>query len=270
MNADVAVKPGSGRIICRRQGRRLCVKEPLMEKSAGSEKLIKTAFILGAGLGTRLMPLTRECPKPLLPLGGRPIITYAMDHLRQSGIERFIVNTHHRAEVYEQVFPGHAWRGVPIIFRHEPDLLDTGGGLKNIEDLLDEGETLMVYNGDILTDIPLVELVDHHFRAGKEATLALRSNGNPRNVNLDAAGAICDFRQVLGNPGVGACLFTGVYIIEKSLLKRLKPGAKQDIITVFIEMIREEPGAVAGVVIDAGQWNDIGTPEIYEGLNEAQ
>jgi len=267
LNAAVAVKPWSGRIIYRRQGCRLCVKEPLMEKPTGSEKRIKTAFILGAGLGTRLMPLTRECPKPLLPLRGRPLITYAMDHLRQAGIERFIVNTHYRAEVYQQVFPGHAWRGIPIIFRHEPDLLDTGGGLKNIEELLDDGETLMVYNGDILTDIPLAELVDHHFRAGKEATLALRSNGNPRNVNLDAAGAICDFRQVLGNPGVRACLFSGIYIIEKSLLKRMKRGTKQDIIPVLIDMIREEPGAVAGIVIDAGQWNDIGTPESYDKLN---
>lgn len=241
-----------------------------MKKPPGSEKRIKTAFILGAGLGTRLMPLTRDCPKPLLPLRGRPIITYAMDHLRRAGIERLIVNTHHRAEVYEQVFPGHAWRGIPIIFRHEPDLLDTGGGLKNIEELLEDGETLMVYNGDILTDIPLAELVDHHFRTGKEATLALRSHGSPRNVNLDAGGTICDFRQVLGDSGVRACLFTGVYIIEKSLLKRLKAGAKQDIIPVFIDMIREEPGAVAGVVIDGGQWTDIGTPESYQALNDME
>ena len=248
----------------------MCVKEPLMKKPTGSEKRIKTAFILGAGLGTRLMPLTRDCPKPLLPLRGRPIITHAMDHLRQAGIERFIVNTHHCAEVYQQVFPGHAWRGVPILFRHEPELLDTGGGLKNIESLIDDGEPLMVYNGDILTDIPLADLADHHFQAGKEATLALRSQGQPLNVNLDARGAICDFRQVLGNPGVEACLFTGVYIIEKTLLKRLKPGAKQDIIPVFIDMIREAPGAVAGVVIDAGQWNDIGTPEIYEALNNGE
>jgi NDP-sugar pyrophosphorylase family protein len=125
----------------------------------------------------------------------------------------------------------------------------------------------MVYNGDILTDIPLAELADHHFRARKEATLALRTHGHPRNVNLDAGGAICDFRHVLGNPGVRACLFTGVYIVEKSLLKRLEAGAIQDIIPVFIGMIREEPGAVAGAVIDSGCWNDIGTPESYDKLN---
>ncbi|MFO7568460.1 MAG: sugar phosphate nucleotidyltransferase, partial [Smithellaceae bacterium] len=65
-----------------------------------STKPIKTAFILGAGLGTRLRPLTENMPKPLLPVGGRPIITYAMEHLRAAGVLRFIVNTHHCAEKY--------------------------------------------------------------------------------------------------------------------------------------------------------------------------
>ena len=64
----------------------------------------KTAFILGAGLGTRLRPLTERCPKPLLEIGGRPIITYAMDHLRNVGVDRFIVNTHHCPEVMRKDF----------------------------------------------------------------------------------------------------------------------------------------------------------------------
>ncbi|HLE19042.1 MAG TPA: sugar phosphate nucleotidyltransferase, partial [Syntrophales bacterium] len=64
---------------------------------------VKTAFILGAGLGVRLRPLTDTTPKPLLPVGGRPIITYAMEHLLTVGVERFIVNTHHLADVYLQV-----------------------------------------------------------------------------------------------------------------------------------------------------------------------
>jgi len=238
-----------------------------MRGTARTKKSIKSAFILGAGLGTRLRPLTEKCPKPLLPVQGRPLITYAMEHLRRAGIERFIVNTHHCAEVYEEVFPGHAWRGVPIIFRHEPVLLDTGGGIKNIADLLAADETLLVYNGDILTDLPLQLLIEHHWQTGGEATLALRSAGHPRNVNLDAAGYVCDLRHVLGNPGVQACLFTGVYIVEQSLLGRIAPGVKQDIVPVFLDVIRERPQAVAGIVIDAGSWSDIGTPAIYHALN---
>jgi len=228
------------------------------------ETPIKTAFILGAGLGTRLRPLTNNVPKPLLTLGGRPIITYAMDHLISAGIERFIVNTHHCAEKYHKVFPNRQWKGIPIIFRHEEVLLDTAGGIKNIEDLLDNDEIILVYNGDTVCDLPLRHLINEHFSRRREVTLALRSNGSPLNVNLNAHGEICDLRNTLGDPGVRNCLFSGIYIVEKRFLGRLKAGRVESVVTVFIEMIKEKPGSVAGVIIDEGRWHDIGSVEEYE------
>ena len=107
-------------------------------------KAIQTAFILGAGLGTRLRPLTENMPKPLLPIGGRPMITYAMEHLSTVGVRRFIVNTHHCAEKYREAFRGGAWQGLPIIFRHEPVRLATAGGINNIEDLIENDAPLIV------------------------------------------------------------------------------------------------------------------------------
>ncbi len=225
---------------------------------------IRTAFILGAGLGTRLRPLTLDCPKPLLPIGGRPLITYVMDHCLGVGVERFIINTHHCAAAYDSAFPERSWRGWPILFRHEPVLLDTAGGLKNIEDLLDDRETLLVYNGDILSDLPLLGLLAAHKAGGREVTLVLRSDGPLRNVCLDADGAVCDLRDLLGNPGVRRCLFTGIYAVEKRFLRRLTPGKVESVVPVFVEMVREAPGSVASVVIDEGQWLDIGDPEAYE------
>ena len=228
---------------------------------------IKTAFILGAGLGTRLRPLTNNIPKPLLPLGGRPIITYPMDHLISAGIERLIVNTHHYAEKYHHVFPDQQWKGIPIIFRHEEVLLDTAGGIKNIEDLLHADETILVYNGDTIADLPLRHLIDGHFTSQREVTLALRSDGAPLNVDINAHGEICDFRHTLGDPGIRSCLFTGIYIVEKRFLSRLIAGRVESVITVFIEMIREKPGSVAGIIIDEGRWHDIGSVEEYERMN---
>ena len=213
---------------------------------------IRTAFILGAGLGTRLRPLTRNCPKPLLPIGGRPLITFAMDHCLSIGVGRFIVNTHHCAAAYDETFPDGNWRGTPILFRHEPVLLDTAGGLKNIEDLLEEEETILVYNGDILSDLPLSRLLTAHAAGGREVTLALRSNGPLRNVCLDARGEICDFRDLLGNRGVRRCLFSGISVVEKRFLRRLIPGKAESTIPVFAAMIREAPGSVASAVIDGG------------------
>jgi len=89
---------------------------------------VRTAFLLGAGRGERLRPWTETCPKPLLPIRGRPLITYAMDHLLTVGVKRFIVNTHYQAEHYSAAFPHRHWRGCPIILVYEPILLNTGGG----------------------------------------------------------------------------------------------------------------------------------------------
>ncbi|MEN6622699.1 MAG: sugar phosphate nucleotidyltransferase, partial [Smithella sp.] len=198
---------------------------------------IKTAFILGAGLGTRLRPLTESMPKPLLPINGRPIITYAMEHLKAVGMQRFIVNTHHCADKYTEVFPDGKWQGIPITFRHEPILLDTAGGIKNIEDLVATDDRIIVYNGDIITSLPLQPLLDRHFSGKTEVTLALRSQGPLLNVNIDKDGFICDMRHILKNPGVQSCLFAGIYIVEKPFLKRLTAGRIESIVPPIVTMI---------------------------------
>ena len=229
----------------------------------------KTAFILGAGLGTRLRPLTTYCPKPLLPLAGRPIITYAMDHLIGVGVDRFIVNTHHCPDAYQVVFPYRQWRGIPITFRHEPVLLDTAGGLRNIEDLLADDEIILCYNGDIITDLSLERLIVDHGRNRPDVTMALRSQGPLLNVSLSENGEVCDLRHSLNNPGVQDCLFTGIYVVETSFIRYCEAGKIESVIPVFLERILEQPGSVRGILIDDGEWHDIGSIEVYESLRAA-
>ncbi len=226
----------------------------------------KTAFILGAGLGTRLRPLTEHCPKPLLDIGGRPVITYAMDHLLGIGVERFIVNTHHFPDIYIQRFPDRRWRNTPVIFRNEPELLETGGGLKNIEDLLLEDEAILCYNGDVIADLPLEKLLSFHEQKRPEATLVLRSNGPLLNVSVNDRNEICDFLDALKSPGIKNYLFTGIYALETSILQHIEAGKAESIIATFTERIARKQGSIMGVILDEGIWQDIGSIEIYESL----
>jgi NDP-sugar pyrophosphorylase family protein len=225
--------------------------------------VITSAFVLGAGLGTRLKSLTKECPKPLVPVANKPLITYAFDHLLGVGVRRFIVNTHWRADAYATAFPDATYRELPIEFRREsPDILETGGGIKNVEDLL-HAETFIVYNGDILTDLPLAPAIDAHFAAQNEVTMVLRSKDGPRQVALDpATQRIADIGNRLDPDSRSAFLFTGIYLIDPVFFQRIPPKTKISVIPIFLEMIRA--GArLGGIVIDEGHWWDLGTREQY-------
>lgn len=229
----------------------------------------KTAFLLGAGLGTRLRPLTANCPKPLLPLGGEPMICRAMDALLALGVERFIVNTHHAAQAYAEAFPRGDYRGAPVAFVHEPVLLETGGGLKNIEPLLlPADENLLVYNGDVLAELDLLALVAEHRRSRALATLLLRTDAHG-NVNAtdDATHAgsavVEDLRDRLGRAGTRRCRFTGIYVVARKFFDEIPAGKIESVVEAFLRVVVRGNGEIRGVIDDAGSWRDLGTSEEY-------
>jgi len=230
-------------------------------------QIISSAFVLGAGLGTRLRPLTDRLPKPLVPVGNRPLIAWGFDHLIDAGIQRLVVNTHHLPACYNTAFPGGAYRGVPIIFRHEPVLLETAGGIANVADLFPD-ETFLVFNGDILTTLPVENAIAAHKASGNEVTLVLRSSGGPLQIGFDAAsGLVCDIGGKLGDTHSPLFLFSGVYVVSPAFVSRIPVGEKISVIPVFLQMIRE--GARLGaVVIDEGTWWDLGSPEAYLAAHE--
>lgn len=221
------------------------------------------AFVLGAGLGERLRPLTDQLPKPLIPVFQRPLITYAFDHLLAAGVREFVVNTHHIPEAYAKTFPDQTYRGAPIHFRNEaPVRLETAGGIANVRDLIGN-EPFIVYNGDILTDMPLEPLLREHRARGNMVTLALRSKGPALHIALDRqTGRITDIHGKLGTGNAGEFLFTGIYVVEPAFFDWLTPGKVESVIPIFLDMIKKGAG-LGGVVIDDGHWWDLGNRASY-------
>lgn len=223
---------------------------------------MKKAFVLGAGLGTRLRPLTHQLPKPLIPVHHRPLAVRAFEHLRAAGAGEFVVNTHHLPEAWDAAFPDKTWEGCPLHFRHEPVLLETGGGLANVADLLQDG-SFFVYNGDILTDVPLAPAWDAHVAQHNLVTLLLKTEAPVRNVAFDAAsGQVLDLRNSRGLDHPDQRGFTGLYVVHPDFFRYLIPGKIESVVAGLLRAIAAGE-RIGGVVADEGTWLDLGDRASY-------
>ena len=213
---------------------------------------------MAAGLGTRLRPLTDELPKPLIPIFQKPLVTFALDHLIGVGVNRFVINTHRLPELFQSFFAAREYAGFPTTLIHEPDLLETGGGIKNAESHFGS-EPFLTYSGDILTDVELQPLIDEHFRRGNDVTLALRHTG------LAAAVALRDQRvvDISNRYGVaGNFDFANIAVWNPAIFQRIPPHKKISFIPIIADWI-DQGGRIGGVVMDDGKWFNIGSRKEY-------
>ena len=231
------------------------------------------AFLPGAGLGTRLRPLTDHLPKPLVPLFHRPLVMHVLDACRAAGLVKFAINTHHLPESWAETFPPTdpcPWQGengvtawqtrhaaCPVTLFHEPILLETGGGLRNIREWIGR-DGILVHNADIFSTQPLRPLIDTHLASGLPVTLALRPTGPDLHVAIDSTETrVTDIRERLGR-AAGTHQFTGVYCVAPAFLELLPAAEPVSVIPAFLALARV--GKLGCVVIDEGVWLDLGTP----------
>lgn len=219
---------------------------------------IETAFVLGAGLGTRLRPLTDECPKPLVPIFDKPLITFALDHLIDVGVGGFVINTHHRASRFDDHFAGGFYRGRKVTLEHEPTLLGTGGGIKNVQPWLGE-EPFLVYSGDLLTDIDLNVLIDTHFSEENDVTLALRETGFGSSIGV-RNGRVMDIGNRYGYGG--GYDFANISLWNPAIFSRIPSGQELSFVPVLSDWIGEG-GKIGGVVLNEREWFNIGSRREY-------
>lgn len=223
-------------------------------------------MILAAGLGTRLRPLTYTIPKPLLPVGGVPLIVWNLLLLRRHGFRQVVINLHHLGPMIEQALGTGSKFGMRIIYSHEPVILGTGGGIKQAEAHFSGGPVLIL-NGDTLVELDLEALCDFHRASHAAATLVLREDSNAVSWGLVEVEE--KERKILRITGKGRAdsvptmsrMFAGIHILHPRLLRQVPKGVASSIIDPYVKAIeRGEP--VLGYDLQ-GYWSDIGTAERY-------
>jgi mannose-1-phosphate guanylyltransferase len=228
---------------------------------------IGKAFVLGAGLGVRLRPLTNFLPKPLLPVFGKPIISFALDHLREAGVSAVAINTHHLAHHFERLLRDRSHIGLSVQLFHEPRLLETGGGMKNVEHWVGN-EPFLTYSGDLVNDLDIRSLVEWHFEDANDATLALRRTGLSTSVAYDPESRrVVDLVGAPGGPRADGYDFAGISIWNPTVFGRIQAGLPRSVGSVLIDWLRA--GArIGGVVLERNRWFNIGSRKEYFTLHD--
>jgi mannose-1-phosphate guanylyltransferase len=221
--------------------------------------------ILGAGMGTRLRPITETIPKILLPICDRPLLEYTLGYLQKQGITRVAMNTHHLADQVQAWADGSALcRVMRLAISRETEILGTGGGLKGLERFLTD-EDFIVYNGDVITDTDLAPAVEFHRENKAVATLILHDCPQFNKIKLDpnqTITAIIDGPdQATGHAKKWA--FTGIAVMNRRIFKYLAPHGFQDIKDVYRTLIARRDGSLTGFTVSGHYWRDIGNAVSY-------
>lgn len=219
--------------------------------------------MLAAGLGTRMRPLTERRAKPALPVLNRPLILHTLERLARAGVSDVVVNLHHRpSSVRRAVGRGRPF-GLRVRYSREARILGTGGGLRRALPLLGRGPVLVV-NADVLFDFDLRALLRRHRESGALATLALRPNPDPSRygpIVTDPSGRVLSLAGRPPGARGRVSLFTGVHVVEATLLERLPRGVSDSVRDLYAPLVAEG-GLVAGVRV-RGAWYDLGDPAHY-------
>jgi len=222
------------------------------------------AILLVGGFGTRLLPLTKTVPKPLIPLANVPFLERSVIWLRDHEIDHVIMSLHYSAEQFIDHFR-HAGLGVDISFAVEESPLGTGGAIKNCQQHLRSSSSCFIFNGDIFTDLRLPAMLEAHRHAGASVTIALKEVEDPSQygvIETNGTGRILSFvekppRELARSRNINA----GIYLFQPDMFDRFPDGPHSVERDVFPRLLRDGVHLVG--YHEPCYWTDLGTPGDY-------
>lgn len=232
------------------------------------------AFVLAAGLGTRLKPITDTRPKALVEVAGLSLLERNIDNLVRQGADRIVVNVHHFADMIVDFLQSRTWEAEVVVSDERAQLLDTGGGLRHALSLFSGTQPIVVHNVDILSGTDLRDMLQFHEQNGNAATLAVRQRSTSRQLLFDD-GTLVGWRnnqteEVLWTDAPVAnakeMAFSGISIVEPSLISEL--SSDENPYPIIPEYLRLAKRFRIGAY-DHGRvpWIDVGK---HEALRQAE
>lgn len=230
------------------------------------------AMVFAAGLGTRLRPLTDDCPKALVTIGGRTMLEITLSRLRSFGVREVIVNVHHFADQVVAYLAANQNFGMRIEISREEVLLDTGGGLKKaawffLESGVNAGEPFLIHNVDVFSTIDLAHMAQFHAQHNALATLAVAERPTSRPLLFSVQG------QLLGrgakdrtqnSPDLAATplqtlAFAGIHVVSPRIFAKLEEEGTFSIIDAYVRLAAKGE-TILGFRADGSYWRDLGRP----------
>ncbi|MBS7658421.1 MAG: nucleotidyltransferase family protein [Candidatus Bathyarchaeia archaeon] len=222
----------------------------------------RSALILCGGLGVNLRPLTFITPKPMLPIGYQPLLQYQIEYLKKYEFDRIILAVGYLQEQIIKYFSNGQRFDVKILYSFEKDPLDTGGAVKNAEELINGH--FITLNGDIIFDkLDLDKLLVYHKEKGGVATLTLTKYKEPLRyglVEIDEEGRVTKFIEKPSEAKSGL-INAGIYAFSQEIFNYINKGKKVSLEKDVFPKLAEE-GKLYGFIYD-GYWRDVGVPEDY-------
>ncbi len=219
-------------------------------------------ILLVGGFGTRLMPLTRHTPKPMLPVAGLPVTQHQLAMARNAGITTVVLATSYLSEVFIPYFGDGSKFGMKLLYAVEKEPLGTGGAIRNAADLLGRDESIVIFNGDVLSSHNLRGQIDFHDRNSADVTLHLTQVDDARAygcVPMDSNGRVTAFLEKMENPPTNT-INAGCYVFSPSVIDEIAPNTVVSIERETFPHLVSSGKKVFGY-LDQSYWLDIGTPK---------